>query len=222
MRVAGRILVDRDQAGHARAALIFAAHGVARALRRDHQHVEIGARLDQIEMHVQAVREQQRRAFLHVGMEVVAIDGALQFVRGQHHDDVGPFGGLGHVHDLELLGLGLLGGSRALAQRDRHLLHAGIPQVQRMGVALAAIADDGDLLALDEVQVGIPVVINAHHQPLKWRLPAASLKRRRRWFRHRSAGVLGGRGAGDKPSHVNPGHPRADRTGSYLVSANIR
>src|SRR6266404_4425919 len=39
---------------------------------------------------------------------------------------------------------------------------AGILQVQRVGMALAAIADDADLLALDEVQVGVAIVINTH------------------------------------------------------------
>ena len=97
--------MDRDQARHAGAALIFGAHGVAGALRRDHQHVEIGARLDQVEMHVEAVREHQRRAVLHVGGEVIAIDVGLQFVGREHHHHVGPFGGLGDLHDLELLGL---------------------------------------------------------------------------------------------------------------------
>jgi hypothetical protein len=29
-------------------------------------------------------------------------------------------------------------------------------------VALAAVADDGDLLALDQVQVGVAIVINTH------------------------------------------------------------
>ena len=37
-----------------------------------------------------------------------------------------------------------------------------VAQVQRMGVALAAVADDGDLLALDQVQVGVAVVVNTH------------------------------------------------------------
>jgi hypothetical protein len=31
-----------------------------------------------------------------------------------------------------------------------------------MGVALTAIADDADLLALDQVQVGVAIVINTH------------------------------------------------------------
>jgi hypothetical protein len=32
-------------------------------------------------------------------------------------------------------------------------------------VALAAIAHDGDLLALDEVEIGVAVVIDAHEKP---------------------------------------------------------
>ena len=31
-----------------------------------------------------------------------------------------------------------------------------------MRVALAAVADDGDLLALDEIDVGITIIIDAH------------------------------------------------------------
>ena len=65
-------------------------------------------------------------------------------------------------HDLELLGLGLLHAAGGLAQRDRHFLHAGIAQIERVGVALAAIADDGDLLALDQVQVGVAIVVDTH------------------------------------------------------------
>jgi hypothetical protein len=41
-------------------------------------------------------------------------------------------------------------------------------------VALAAIADDGDLLGLDEADVGIPVIINAHFLSLVQR-PSTSL-----------------------------------------------
>ena len=125
-------------------------------------HVEIGARLDQVEVDVEPVREHQRRALLHVGGEVVAVDVGLQLVGREHHHHVGPLGGLGDLHHLELLALGLLDALRALAQRHRHVLDAGIAQVERVGMALAAIADDGDLLALDQVQVGVAIVINAH------------------------------------------------------------
>ena len=138
------------------------AHGVARALGRDHADVEVGARLDQIEVHVEAVREHQRRPVLHVVAQLLLVDVGLQLVRRQHHHDVGPLGGLGHLHDLELLLLGLGDAERALAQRDRHVLAAGIAQVQRVRMPLAAVADDGHLLALDQVDVGITIVIDAH------------------------------------------------------------
>ena len=162
MGVAAGVLVDRDQAGHAAAALVFGAHRVAGALRRDHQHVEVGARLDQVEMHVEAVGEHQRRALLHVGREMVAIDVGLQLVGRQHHHDVGPFGGAGHVHHLDPLGLGLLGRRRARTQRDRDVLDAAVAHVEQMGMALAAVADHRDLLALDEIEIGVPIVIDAH------------------------------------------------------------
>jgi hypothetical protein len=34
-----------------------------------------------------------------------------------------------------------------------------------MRPALAAIADDGDLLRLDEVQIGIPIIVDTHGSP---------------------------------------------------------
>jgi len=156
------VLGDRDQAGHAAAALVLRAHGVAGALRRDHQHVEIGPGIEQVEMHVEAVREHQRRALFHVVVQVLAVDVALQFIRGEHHHEIGPFGGLGDFHHLEAGGLRLLGRGRALAERNGHFLDAGILQVQCVGVTLTAIADDDDLFALDQVQVGITIIINSH------------------------------------------------------------
>ena len=162
MGVAGRVLVDRDQGRHAAAALILGADGVAGALRGDHQHVEVLARLDQVEMDVEAVREQEGGAFLHVGVQFVAIDVALQLVRGQHHHDVRDLGGLRRGHHLEAGLFGLLARGRAGLERDDDVLDAGIAQVERVGMALRAVADDADLLALDQVDVGITIVINAH------------------------------------------------------------
>ena len=53
------ILVDREQAGHAAALLELAAHQVAGALGRHHEHVELGLRHDALEVNVEAVRERQ-------------------------------------------------------------------------------------------------------------------------------------------------------------------
>ena len=113
-------------------------------------------------MNVEPVREHQRRALFHIAVQLAVIDVGLQFVGREHHHHVGPFGGLGDLHHLELLALRLLDALRVLAQRHRDFLDAGIAQIERMGMALAAVADDGDLLALDQVQVGVAIVVNTH------------------------------------------------------------
>ena len=68
----------------------------------------------------------------------------------------------GDVEHLDAFGFGLLGGGRTGAQRDRDILDAAVAHVEHMGVTLAAIADDRDFLALDEVEIGITIVIDAH------------------------------------------------------------
>ncbi len=161
-RIAGRIAIDGHQRRHAAATQVFGAHSVARPFRRDHEDVEIGAGFDQVEMNVQAMRETDRGAFLHIGVQFVAIDVALQLVRGQHHDDVGPSRGFGSGHALEARRFGLLAGGGAFAQRDDDVADAAVPQVHGMGMPLAAEADDGDLLGLDQINVRIAVVIDAH------------------------------------------------------------
>jgi hypothetical protein len=156
--------MDGHQARHAAALLVFAAHRMARSLRRHHQNVDGLLRLDQAEMHVEAVGEGNRRAIADIRSNLVAIDVGLQFVRRRHHHQVGPFGDVGHRHHLEAVGFDLLGGRRAGLETDGDVLHSGILEVERMRPALAAIADDGDLLALDQIEIGITIVIDTHFQ----------------------------------------------------------
>ena len=61
-------------------------------------------------MDVEAVGEGDRGAVADVAGDVVLVDVGLQLVRGRHHQEVGPLGGFGDGHDLEAVGLGLLGG----------------------------------------------------------------------------------------------------------------
>src|SRR5690606_37671834 len=62
----------------------------------------------------------------------------------------------------EAVGLDLLGGRRTGLQADADLLDAGLLEVQRVRATLGAVADDGDLLALDEIEIGIAIVVNTH------------------------------------------------------------
>ena len=101
-------------------------------------------------------------AIANVVGNLVLVDVGLQLVRRRHHHQVGPLGGIGHRHHLKAVGLDLLRGRRTGPQGDADLLDAGVLQVQRVRAALRAVADDRDLLALDEIDVGITIVINAH------------------------------------------------------------
>jgi hypothetical protein len=155
-------LCDRHEAGHAAALGVFAAHRVAGALRRHHDDVDAGLRLDQAEMHVEAVGKGDRRAFAQVVMHVFAVGLGLKLVGHGEHDQVAPGGGLGDAHDLQALALGLGGAGRAFAQRHDDVLRAAVAQVQRVGMTLGAIAQDRHLLVLDQVHIAIAIVVDAH------------------------------------------------------------
>ena len=100
-------------------------------------------------------------AFAQVRLDVVPVDGGDLLVGQQDHHDVGGLHRLGDLGDLQagLLSLGPAGA--ALAQTDGDL-DAAVVEVLRVGMALRAIADDGDVLALDQAQVGVFVVVNLH------------------------------------------------------------
>ena len=92
-------MIDRHQRRHAAAAHVFRPNRVARAFRRDHDDVEVGTRLDQIEMNVEAVREgtsPRLLSYCRAGHRLIDI--ALQFIRRQHHDDIGPGRGFRRRH----------------------------------------------------------------------------------------------------------------------------
>ena len=156
---AGGVLLDGDQHRHALAVDELAAHQVTRALRRDHRDVDIGRRRDQAVPDVEAVAEEQRLAGGQGRRDVLGVDLALRGVRRQDHDHVGLGRRLGRRDHAQALLLGLGPALRALRQADPDV-DTGVAQRQRVRVALAAVADDGDLAALDDRQVGVVVVEN--------------------------------------------------------------
>jgi hypothetical protein len=85
------------------------------------------------------------------------------FVRQQNHHHVGGGNGLVHFGNFEASLGDLVPRCAALAQTD-HNLDAAVVQVLRVCVALAAVANDGNGLALDQTQVAILVVKNFHSQ----------------------------------------------------------
>lgn len=108
--------------------------------------------------------ENERRTLLQVLFERVLVERALAFIRRQNHHDIGPGGCVGGVHDLEASAF-CLGNSRRLrTQTDDHIGHAAVLQVVGMGMALAAITDNGNFLALDQAQITVTIVIDAHQK----------------------------------------------------------
>src|SRR5215203_786859 len=87
---------------------------------------------------------------------------ALELVGREDDDDIGPRRGIRDAPDLESGLLGLGGRLRALLQPDDDL-DTGIAEVLRVRVALRAVTDDRDLLALDEREVRVLVVVDLSH-----------------------------------------------------------
>ena len=81
--------------------------------------------------------------------------------RIDHH--VGFLGGLVHGGDLQAGLFSLRPALGALAQTNAHV-NAGVHEVQRMGMALRTVADDGDLLALDDLRIDVVFIVdrNSH------------------------------------------------------------
>ncbi len=154
MGVAGGVLVDGHQAGHAVAFLVLAADQVAGALGGDHADVDAGGRGDLLEVDREAVGEEQQVAGGDAVGDVGLPDLGLLLVGQQDHHRVAAAGGFGDVEHLEagLFGLGAAGGVRAQADDD---VDPGVLQVERVGVALRAVAEDGDGLAVEQREVGV-------------------------------------------------------------------
>jgi len=137
-----------DQGRHAAALLVRRAHQVP-GLSARHDHVQIGARLDLAEVHVEAMGEGQHGALFDIRFDLIFVDGGLHFVRHQDHHHIRFLHrGADFFHRQAGL-LGLVPGAAALAQADCDF-HAGILQVERMRMALRAVADDGDFFLLDD------------------------------------------------------------------------
>jgi len=134
LRVAGGVLVDRNQAGCPLAAVVGPAHEVAGRLRCDHRHVDALLGLYLAVVDVQPVGELQRVAGLQPVLDGL-VDGRLDGVGDQHDDAVG-LGGryVGRLHG-EAGRLGVRTRGRPFAEADDDV-DTGVVEVQRVGVAL--------------------------------------------------------------------------------------
>ena len=116
-----------------------------------------GGRLDLPVVDREAVAEQDHVALGDPVADLLLPDVVVELVGQQDHHEVAAAGGLDDGQHLEALlaRLGDRGG--VLAQAD-HDVDAGVLQVEGVGVALGAVADDRDGLAVEEREVCVVVV----------------------------------------------------------------
>ena len=160
LRATGRVLADRHEAGHAAALLVLTTHEIAGTFRRDQHDVEVFARLDLLEVDVEAVREQDRRAFAD-GADHFLVQVLLRHVRRQKRDQRRAVDRVDGLRDLQsvLLRLGPAGARPADADHD---VEAAVFQIECMGAALAAVAENGDASALEGLLVDVLLRVDLH------------------------------------------------------------
>ena len=118
-----------------------------------------GGRVDLVEVDREAVREQQQVARRDAVADLALPHLGLLLVGQQDHHDVALAGGVRHVEHAQSLGLGVLAAGRVGPQADDDV-DARLLQVQGVRVALRAVAEDRDGLALELREVGVVLVVD--------------------------------------------------------------
>ena len=98
--------------------------------------------------------EGQSSARLQVRLDFFLVDLGLVLIRQQDHHHVSLGDGVTDGLDFQTLLLGVLHGLGGRAQADDDV-HTGFTQVQRVGVTLGTVTEDGHLLALEHGEIGV-------------------------------------------------------------------
>src|SRR5882672_571389 len=157
-----RVLMNRQQRGHASALRIHAAHQMAGALGCDHHHVNVFRRLNRLEMNAEAMREAKNLALGQMRLDRGLIEVGLSLVRRKNLNIVGAFGRLSGSDDRHPVGSSLLGRAALRIEADDDVVSA-IAQVLSLGVSLGAVAEDCDGFALEGGGVSIVLIENSGH-----------------------------------------------------------
>ena len=153
------ILGDGDECWHAFTFGVEAADHVARALGSDHNAVDVLVQLDQAEVNGETVAEEKGFTLGEMGEDGARVDVSLFHVGQADHDNIGAANGFAGLDDLEAMGLsdGFRFGSSVKANDD---LAAAVLQIERMGVALRTIAEDGERFILKHAEIGVFVGVD--------------------------------------------------------------
>ncbi len=134
---------------------------MARALGGSHKDIHIRRGHNLLIADVEAVGKGNGLASRQVRADGLIVDLRGAFIVDQNHDNIRLLRRVCDGVDLETVLGGLVPGL-ARAQADNHIT-AGVAQVQRMGMALRAIADDCDFLSLQNGDVTVFFIVHSCH-----------------------------------------------------------
>ena len=155
----GRVIMDRDQGGHSLFLEILAAHGMARALWCDHDDVHVPGSINQVEVNREPMGEKEGLARGQVRGHVLLENRGNDGVRSGDENDIGVLNRFTGIHHLEPELLGDRTGLGLGVESDRHVATT-LLEVQGVGMPLGTESNDGELLALDRIEVGVLVSID--------------------------------------------------------------
>src|SRR3984893_9469271 len=120
---------------------------MARALRRDHDHVHIFRRLDGLEVNRKAMREAENFTFVEGRLDRRFVEFGLRLVRRENLNPVGALGGFLWSDNRHAVRARLLGRAALGIEADDYVV-AAVTQVLRLRVSLRAVSENGDGFAL--------------------------------------------------------------------------
>ena len=159
--IPGRVLRNRDQAGHTPALLKFTPDEMAGTFGGDHENVHRFGRNNFLEVDIKSVRTSKVFPGGEPGFNIRRIHLAGDLVGRQDHDDIGVSRGSSDLLDHKAGLLGLFPGAAVFPQPNPDI-HPGVTQVESVGVALTAVSDNDNFLTRKQGQIGIVVIINIH------------------------------------------------------------
>ena len=134
---------------------------MAGALGSSHEYVYVCGGDDLLVADVEAMSKCNGLACGQVGSDVLLVDVGSALVVDQDHDDVSSLGCLSNGHHGEAV-LGCLVPGLSMTQTDNDIA-AGISEVLCMGMTLGAVADDSNLLTVQDAEVAVLLIIHFCH-----------------------------------------------------------
>ena len=98
-------------------------------------------------MNAEAVGDAENLSGVEIRLDELVVDLSLGLIGGEHVNPVGALRGLVRGHHDHAIGPRLLGARTVRVQPDNHFVSA-VAKILRLRVSLAAVAQDGDRLAL--------------------------------------------------------------------------